>query len=313
MNYWLLSLCTVVVLWLVFVRLYNVFSLDERSAQISSSIESFEDISSGKTASDLSEAQHFAVLSAQVYGTESETGFTRAWKHGCETHKAILDEWTFLRLPTNSPKAPKDKTGEQVKWDSPLVVGVWYRTRADSDIEVALVFRGTDDVGDLYSNLRWITGLWTKGWDQYDMTRTMSQYIEKWILEERFPNTPVRFVSAGHSLGGGLAHQAAYAAEHIRTVYAFDSSSVTGFFSVDKKSRDRSKNGMRIYRIHERGEVLALLRNVMRIVFPVAKKDPKIFEVAYNFDKGGAVGQHSIEKLACSLSRQSVLNSDDGD
>ena len=38
-----------------------------------------------------------------------------------------------------------------------------------------------------------------------------------------------------------------------------------------------------------------------RVVYPVTERDPHIVEVTYNFNRGNAVGQHSIQKLACAL------------
>lgn len=102
------------------------------------------------------------------------------------------------------------------------------------------------------------------GHDQYDLTRTIVPIIEAYAVRS-FPNKTVRAIAAGHSLGGGLAQQAGYASSGIKLVYAFDSSSVTGFYDVDEAARDKAKVGMRVYRLGERGEVLQYFRGFMSL------------------------------------------------
>jgi len=225
---------------MVAIRFYNYNKIDDHNARISSTIESFSEIVHGQTAADLSLAHHFAVLSAAAYRDSGP------WKvSNCE-YQAVLSQWTRFALPDSMPTKPKDAENRQ-RWDSPLEYRVWYREAKErSHVDVVIAFRGTDG-GDWYSNLRWITRFFP-GWDQYDMTRTIVPLIEKHAAKT-FPNKPIRMIATGHSLGGGLAQQAAYAASNIKLVYAFDSSSVTGFYSVDKATRDKAKRGMRIYRL----------------------------------------------------------------
>jgi hypothetical protein len=102
-------------------------------------------------------------------------------------------------------------------------------------------------------------------------------------------------------LGGGLAQQAAYMSEYIRKVYAFNPSSVTGYYSVDKVDRERNEKGMTIYRIYEHGEILAYLRLLMKGLYPITQTDPKIIEIRYNLVKGNTVSQHSMKDFACQL------------
>jgi hypothetical protein len=295
------TILALVALWVIAVRLYNFVRIDSRCARISSTMESFRDIAEGITAFDLARAAEFAVLSAQVYGVPDKDGiFSARWQDPDCPAPAVLARWTQLALPDSIPSRPMDNPRNQSAWDSPLVYGVWYRDAGDDRVEAAIVFRGTDDLGDHWSNFRWLTRLLSRGWDQYDLARTVAPAIERFI-RERFAGKQLRMVAAGHSLGGGLAQQAAYAAPGIKTVYAFDSSSVTGFYSVGKPVRDRSKLGMRIYRLHERGEILAYLRLFMRVIYPVVERDPQILEVTYNFNRGNAIGQHSIQRLACAL------------
>ena len=80
----------------------------------------------------------------------------------------------------------------------------------------------------------------------------------------------IKLVSTGHSLGGGLAQQFAYAhcvdarVPRVSKVYAFDPSPVTGFFSVKRAVRNINRKHLRIDRIYERGEILAIVRSMMR-------------------------------------------------
>lgn len=153
------------------------------------------------------------------------------------------------------------------------------------------------------SNLRWVTKWLTPYWDQYDLVRTLAPYVEK-HAKNAFPSKnirDIRVIATGHSLGGGLAQQAGYAGEDIKTVFAFDSSSVTGFYDVEEGILEKAKFGMRVYRLNERGEILQYLRGIMSLIYPVAEKDPQIVQVTYNFDKGRASEQHGIQKLACAL------------
>jgi len=201
------------------------------------------------------------------------------------------------------PERPDDASDWQSQWDSKIEFKVWRsKSNDDENITFAIAFRGTDGGDDFLSNFRWITRFNPLTWDQYDMARTLIKSIEqKFREDDQYKNKNIRIVTTGHSLGGGLAQQAAYASSSVKKVYAFDSTVVTGFYSVPSEIKDHSKMGMRIYRIHEAGEILAYLRYSMSLIYPVVAKNPKIVEVQYNFDRGGAVGQHSMQKLACRL------------
>ncbi len=197
---------------------------------------------------------------------------------------------------------------EKPKWHCKvkgLQYETWIKNRDTAPPLVLIVFRGTDmeQVGDWVSNLRWVTRFIPLLWDQYDQTRAIVPRIVEQVHNELGPD--VEIASAGHSLGGGLAQQAGYISKHINTVYAFDSSTVTGFYSVKRKQRKENKKGMRIFRIYEHGEILAYLRMVMKAVYPVSNRDPKIVEIRFNFlDKGNFVSQHSMKRFACNLHQQ---------
>ena len=287
----------ILLIWMVVAKVWNEYQLEYGDIRISSTLENLSQLDQAKTHKGLVNAHHFAVLSADVYPKRVRDG----WDATCD-RKEVNDQWRILDLPVTIPDKPVDRYGDQVMVDSELVYQVWWRNvdTPEYDVEVALVFAGTDGLGDIWSNLFWVTKYWPGGWNQYDMARTLGPAVKAFV-DEYFVGKKVNVITAGHSLGGGLAHQAAYAAEGIETVYAFDSSSVTGFYSVDKATRDKNKVGMRIYRIHERGEILGYLRSFMAMFYPVVEKAPQIIEAAVNFDSGSGLSEHSIENLACAL------------
>ena len=117
-----------------------------------------------------------------------------------------------------------------------------------------------------------------------------------------------RLHATGHSLGGGLAQQFAYALPtnisklRVDKVYAFDPSPVTWYFSVDSKTRDANKKGLSIDRIYERGEILSIVRSFTSFLLPASKVDPAIRGVRYClFYPANPIGAHSIRDLAWKL------------
>lgn len=300
-----------IMLWLAGVRFYNQQRLEYGDIRIAGLVENLATIGAAQTAKDLAEAHHFAVLSAEVYGEANAQGRPiRDWEvENCE-HDQIYQQWQVLELPADFPSKPFGETSEQASLDSPLTYKVWFADLNDDEIVVVLAFAGTDDLGDIWSNAHWLTRYWPGGWSQYEMAATVGAAVEDYVRNDRFSNaSSLRIVTAGHSLGGGLAHVAAYSSETIKQVYAFDSSSVTGFYDVEKSRRDASKQGMRIYRIHERGEILGYLRAFMRAFYPSVEKNPAIVDATINFDSGLPIGQHSIENLACAMLPQSSSKS----
>jgi hypothetical protein len=80
---------------------------------------------------------------------------------------------------------------------------------------------------------------------------------------------------------------------------AFDSSPVTGFRSVPQPDRDRNAKGVIIYRVYEKGEILAYVRGFLRQVLPLSDENPSITEVRFDLTQGQpAIAEHSMEELA---------------
>jgi dienelactone hydrolase len=175
---------------------------------------------------------------------------------------------------------------------------VWQRMNGNRECrEVAIAFRGSDknDRGDWTSNFRWLYRL-TPKFDQYAQVQDhIAGIIEK--IKHDGCGAGAQFVSTGHSLGGGLAQQAAYADRTIRYVYGFDPSPVTGFFDVSAMLRERTTTGLGVDRAYEQGEILMLPRLLAENIFPPAPCHPRIRTVRFNVLSGLPAVQHSIADL----------------
>lgn len=180
---------------------------------------------------------------------------------------------------------------------------IWTRGRRGRRCdEAALVFRGTDpsSLSDWTSNLHWVVRL-TPIEDQYEQVQhnigTMTKRIRGLC-----PNADVRIVSVGHSLGGGLAQQAAFVSQDIRHVYAFDPSFVTG--STDRHSRtEETRFGLKIDRIYEHGEVLAYPRFVWRMIEQPTPCAPQIRTIRLDALDGSMFAQHKMRYYVAALIR----------
>ena len=125
----------------------------------------------------------------------------------------------------------------------------------------------------------------------------------------------VQIISAGHSLGGGLAQQLAYSLPDIKdadgklmprisNVYGFDPSPVTGWYSVEQELRDMNARGLYIDRVFKHGEILSYVRLILRYLNPPREKDPSIRETRYNFLRSNnPFSSHSMRLMACELIR----------
>lgn len=223
--------------------------------------------------SKLTDLHEFGMMSTEVYakyGSISEIcGGLKDfnWTETEYNHKHKLFRHIF------------DTNGFDIKG---LQFKVWKRKNPANPPMYTIAFRGTEakDLGDWFSNFRWVTRLIPFTSDQYDQTRKITVALIAELLKE---NKKAEFIATGHSLGGGLAQQAGYVTPKIKTVYAFAPSAVTGFFSVDADERAKNKAGMEIYRVYERGEILAALRKGMKLVAPLTTQNPKIVELRYNF------------------------------
>ena len=175
-----------------------------------------------------------------------------------------------------------------------LYFEVWEKLAANP-VEVAVAFRGTHEWKDWWSNAHWITRFIPIGWDQYTLVRhEIFNVVTR--AKQRRPGASIR--TTGHSLGGGLAQQAAYAHPEIKLVVAFDSSPVTGFQSVSQPARDENRQGIEIFRVYEYGEILAYFRTFLRGSLPLSLANPSLTEARFNLRQGEPVQLHSMVDLA---------------
>ena len=318
-SFWIIA---IIIVYMAFVSSYNDFKQPEFSVIVRDTTEALDTYQEGRTFNELKQSYRYALLSAEVYDKKKKLCEPAQSTNGAPLSPWTLkDHWKELK-PSELPGLPK-KPKSAADWYGNFATGLKFKilyknvsdekTEADTSgtdkskprILVAIVFRGTDDrYSDVWSNLHWLTRWIPFTYDQYDMVRAIAPELVDGIKKyENFKGADIRIITAGHSLGGGLAQQAAYAADNIKTVYTFDSSSVTGFYDVGKQDRNRRAKGMRIYRIYERGEILAYLRRFMAQIYPVVANNPKIVEARYNFQnlKGNFIALHNMEKLACNL------------
>jgi len=198
-----------------------------------------------------------------------------------------------------------------------LRVEVWEHPEKKS---VVVAFGGTvfTNASDWMSNLRWFLPL---RHDEYtEIQRVLGPAFVKQYRKRaadsrhaylRMENNP-RLFSTGHSLGGGLAQQFAYAlpfdseVPRVERVFAFDPSPVTGYYSVPVDVREKNSKRLAIDRVYERGEILAAVRSLTSFVAPPDVDNPKVrgvrYALFYNAETAlNSVASHSIPVLACRL------------
>ena len=177
-----------------------------------------------------------------------------------------------------------------------LTYRLWVNTEAKPSIAL-LVFRGTHIPADWISNLRWIDFWWPIE-DHYEQTERVTPRIVETIRNRYGASTTI--MTAGHSLGGGLAQTAAYAAcGDITTVFAFDSSPVTKHRAANSCAGGSSPRNF--YRVFEQSEILSYARFVVRLALGLRGEDPHMTEVKVHLFQGVGVRAHSMQDLASKL------------
>jgi Lipase (class 3) len=206
------------------------------------------------------------------------------------------EDWSYPKFSVPSKEIDR----------SDLFYRVWSKRETNGSPIVVVAFRGTRPTSllDWFANLRYITRFFPNRRDHYEELLDVAPGLIE-AIEERFPNAEI--VSAGHSLGGGLAQAFAYrSCGRIQTVFAFNPSVVTHKAEARQQCADEGKDidalmeDATIYRVFERGEVLFYARWAFAQWRPLT---PQVKEVKYNL-RGSMtrpIGEHSMQPFACEL------------
>ncbi|MHC2148651.1 alpha/beta hydrolase family protein [Pseudomonas sp. 210_17 TE3656] len=196
-----------------------------------------------------------------------------------------------------------------------LMYYVWER-QVGNQMRVAVAFRGTSGGKNdwVYGNMWWFTRLLPTA-NQYEMARVhmrqILSYYEAQAVE--LGMQPPRFITTGHSLGGGLAQHMLYAfPDRIEQVIAFDPTPVTASVDVSETAKKVENcsclpehlkhigvnlgSEARILRVYFDYEILSSLRLPHKTFLGLL---PYVQEVTFNLSGAwGPVSRHSMSKLA---------------
>ncbi|NNM72289.1 alpha/beta fold hydrolase [Enterovirga aerilata] len=216
---------------------------------------------------------------------------------------ARLKRWRriYAEKEAESFPCPPGRAGCQAPLPG-LGVQVWVKAGRVCP-EAAIVFRGTDGqtADDWFSNLRWLLRLLPL-YDQYDQVQDYTPAFVRVIERERcFVRGRTRIVAIGHSLGGGLAQQAAFRDGRVRRVSAIDPSFVTGIEDLDPRLVAANSQGLGIDRLYERGEILSYPRFLLQQLDPPRECDPLVRTIRLDTLRGNPIEQHSLSSMATSL------------
>ena len=182
-------------------------------------------------------------------------------------------------------------------------------------LPIGTVFNNENDWA---ANLRWFLPKWFLAGHPDEYSETVQTFapafVEEFKTKLRTGGSDWAFLknatiySTGHSLGGGLAQQFAYAlpvddaVQRVTHVVAFDPSPVTGYFSVEQSVRENNQKTLFIDRIYERGEILAIVRSLTSAAVMPSEAQPTIRGVRFSlFYPANPIAGHSMSELACKL------------
>lgn len=186
---------------------------------------------------------------------------------------------------------------------------VFHSSERDPE-EVVLAFPGMDlrSWSDWWAALRWVTRHVPALDDKFRQVRANTRGLIEWLRSRHGPD--FRLIAVGHSLGGGLAQQAAYATGGFDEVLAFNPTFVTGWFeTATEVERRANSKGLHIFRVYEDGEVLAFLWHLVEWRFPLARQpNPRITRIRTHFYSGFApLQKHKIVEMSNSLQALAAL------
>jgi len=236
---------------------------------------------------------------------------------GCAPAEDILKNGGWIRWP-EIPQLDDMSTNGLKMAQAHLRVQVWSK---ESERRVIVAFGGTANSLDWRSNLRWFLPS-SKYKDQYVVLtdvfvpvfldayrKHIAEQGEDWLKS-------AKVVATGHSLGGGLAQRFAYSLSpqdgvpKVGEVYAFDPSPVSG--KRDLPNWKELAKDLHIYRIYERAEILADIRFLLMLYEAPPESEGQTWtDIRYMDDTWGwraylpwgAVHAHSMDRLACFMSR----------
>ena len=242
---------------------------------------SLVDVLSGKLDPDMRFMDEYASLSAIVYGVNKQPrkGWVRA--------NTLFDAKYGLKA-----------------------VG-FYKLGKNNKIYAAIVFRGTRGIKPidwLLGNLAIVLFFFKHNYYQ-QVKRNTTKFIEdlREELKSAYPDAKdAIFTAAGHSLGGGLAQTCGYANSDITKVYAFNSSWITFYTTMNRSDWLENCKGLKIIRFIERGEILRSFRTLTEQTYKFNNSpnvDPKFITMKVNFSTGWhPLRDHSIDTIADGLS-----------
>ncbi len=190
-----------------------------------------------------------------------------------------------------------------------------------SEQQVIVAFGGTavSSLEDWKANMRWFLAPF-HAHDQYDVLTDdfVPLFIHEYKRRSQVPGgewlATARIAATGHSLGGGLAQRFAYSLRRdlgvpgVSQVFAFDPSPVSGKRSVsDFKNQAK---GLTIYRIYNRGEILASVRSLLQLSNKnnLREQGQTWIDIRYKDHwtwrtllPSGSVYAHGMFDLACSI------------
>ena len=163
---------------------------------------------------------------------------------------------------------------------------------------------------DWWAALRCVTRYVPALDDKFCQVQANARYLIDWIHGHY--GSGIHLIAVGHSLGGGLAQQAAYATGGFDEVIAFNPTFFTGWYeTATEEIRRENAQGLHIFRVYEDGEVLAFLWQAIEWFYPLARKpNPRITRIRTHFYAGFAPFQkHKIVEMANSLHALASLQS----
>jgi hypothetical protein len=207
--------------------------------------------------------------------------------------------------------SPEDKRDDVCEASGGLFMDTYIRQMDDTNgtghqtVDVVIAFRGTENSPDQFvldwsNNFTTLLGLQPS---EYVRARNKLKNTIAAIQKLKTGGKTVHVYAVGHSLGGGLAQQAAYLHREIEATFAFNTSPVTNWsrLRLEEDGRFIEQLDPIIFRIEEQGEGLDYVR------FISTRFNLRRFgrtDIEFNFTDPSFFKSHSMAGLACNLSKQ---------